>query len=193
MSKEDDVTEDKKNSKGIPTMPFVDDVDKYMKKEENHGSAEFVLRRLDEQHSKYKFLECNLLQKKKRLKKQIPDIKVSLDILKLMKNKKDSTVPVETQFLLSDQIYVKAKIPPTEKVCLWLGANVMLEYSLDAAEQLLTKNLQTATKNLDLLEYDLDFLRDQLTTTEVNMARVYNWDVKRRQAEREKAISSSSV
>lgn len=24
--------------------------------------------------------------------------------------------------------------------------------------------------------------RDQLTTTEVNMARVYNWDVKRRQA-----------
>lgn len=26
------------------------------------------------------------------------------------------------------------------------------------------------------------FSRDQLTTTEVNMARVYNWDVKRRQA-----------
>lgn len=24
--------------------------------------------------------------------------------------------------------------------------------------------------------------RDQLTTTEVNMARVFNWDVKRRQA-----------
>lgn len=27
------------------------------------------------------------------------------------------------------------------------------------------------------------FIRDQLTTTEVNMARVFNWDVKRRQAE----------
>lgn len=26
------------------------------------------------------------------------------------------------------------------------------------------------------------YYRDQLTTTEVNMARVYNWDVRRRQA-----------
>ncbi|XP_023211641.1 prefoldin subunit 3-like [Centruroides sculpturatus] len=100
-----------------------------MKREESRGSAEFVLRRLDEQHSKYKFLECNLLQKKKRLKKQIPDIKISLDILKLMKSKKNSTSPVETQFLLSDQVYVKAKIPPTETVCLWLGvSNKLFSY-----------------------------------------------------------------
>lgn len=28
--------------------------------------------------------------------------------------------------------------------------------------------------------------RDQFTTTEVNMARVYNWDVKRRQAAKAK-------
>jgi len=31
------------------------------------------------------------------------------------------------------------------------------------------------------VEDDLGFLRDQTTTTEVSMARVYNWDVKRRQ------------
>lgn len=45
----------------------------------------------------------------------------------------------------------------------------MLEYTLDDAETLLTKNLQTATKNLNQLEIDLDFLRDQLTTTEVSI------------------------
>lgn len=56
----------------------------------------------------------------------------------------------------------------------------MLEYDIDEAQALLEKNLLTATKNLDSLEEDLDFLRDQFTTTEVNMARVYNWDVKRR-------------
>ena len=29
------------------------------------------------------------------------------------------------------QVYAEAVIPPTDKVCLWLGANVMLEYTLD--------------------------------------------------------------
>lgn len=93
---------------------------------------------------------------------------------------KESTSSLETRFLLADNLYCKASVPPTDKVCLWLGANVMLEYDIDEAQALLEKNLSTATKNLDSLEEDLDFLRDQFTTTEVNMARVYNWDVKRR-------------
>lgn len=97
-----------------------------------------------------------------------------------MQKKKESTSSLETRFLLADNLYCKASVPPTDKVCLWLGANVMLEYDIDEAQALLEKNLLTATKNLDSLEEDLDFLRDQFTTTEVNMARVYNWDVKRR-------------
>lgn len=50
-----------------------------------------------------------------------------------------------------------------------LQANVMLEYDIDEAQALLEKNLLTATKNLDSLEEDLDFLRDQFTTTEVSI------------------------
>lgn len=61
---------------------------------------------------------------------------------------------------------------------IFLQANVMLEYDIDEAQALLEKNLSTATKNLDSLEEDLDFLWDQFTNTEVNMARVYNWNVK---------------
>lgn len=186
-----DSSESPSNSLGIPAAVFVEDVDNFMKQEENQENAEVVLRRLDEQHSKYKFMELNLLQKKRRLKKQIPDIKTSLDILRMMKNKKANNEEAETQFLLSGQVYLKATIPPTDKVCLWLGANTMLEYSLQDAEDLLTRNSQTAQKNLNQLENDLDFLRDQLTTTEVNMARVYNWDVKRRQAEREKVNAAA--
>ena len=56
----------------------------------------------------------------------------------------------------------------------------MLEYDTPEAEALLSKNLDTAKNNLLQLQVDLDFLRDQITTTEVNMARVYNWDVKER-------------
>lgn len=154
-------------------------------KQPGKETADKVLKKLDEQYHKYKFMELNLVQKKKkkeaeRLKGQIPEIKQTLEILKYMQKKKESTNSMETRFLLADNLYCKASVPPTDKVCLWLGANVMLEYDIDEAQALLEKNLSTATKNLDSLEEDLDFLRDQFTTTEVNMARVYNWDVKRR-------------
>lgn len=71
--------------------------------------------------------------------------------------------------MLSDQLYVNAKVPATSKVCLWLGANVMLEYEIDDAESLLTKNLTVAQNNLTELDDDLNFLRDQITTTEVSI------------------------
>ncbi|KAL0969949.1 hypothetical protein UPYG_G00235030 [Umbra pygmaea] len=169
----------KKKHLGIPEAIFVEDVESFMKQPGN-DTADAVLRKLDEQYQKYKYMELNLAQKKQRLKSQIPQIKQTLEILRHMQKKKDTTDPMETHFLLADNVYCKASVPPTDKVCLWLGANVMLEYDIDEAQALLEKNLAVASRNLDSLEEDLDFLRDQFTTTEVNMARVYNWDVKRR-------------
>ncbi|XP_075394378.1 prefoldin subunit 3 isoform X2 [Tenrec ecaudatus] len=153
---------------GIPEAVFVEDVDSFMKQPGNE-TADIVLKKLDEQYQKYKFMELNLAQKKRRLKGQIPEIKQTLEILKYMQKKKESTNSLETRFLLADNLYCKASVPPTDKVCLWLGANVMLEYDIDEAQALLEKNLGTATKNLDSLEEDLDFLRDQFTTTEVSI------------------------
>ncbi|XP_051174709.1 prefoldin subunit 3 [Leptopilina boulardi] len=175
-------SETKKSYAGIPEAEFVEDVDEFMAKAENDGSADKVLKRLDENHSKYKFMEYNLISKRRRLKVQIPDLEQSLEMIEKLQTEKNNSKNLETQFLLSDQVFAKAIIPPTDKVCLWLGANVMLEYSLDDAQELLTKNMETAKKNLGFVEHDLDFIRDQFTTTEVNMARVYNWDIKRKQA-----------
>ena len=75
---------------------------------------------------------------------------------------------------------------------MWLGANVMLEYSLEEAEELLTKNLELATQKMSQVEPDLDFLREQITTTEVNMARVVNWDVQQRQAAKKKELTTAN-
>ncbi|KAJ8407163.1 hypothetical protein AAFF_G00288390 [Aldrovandia affinis] len=143
-----------------------EDVDSFMKQPANE-TADLVLRKLDEQYQKYKYMELNLAQKKLRLKSQVPQIKQTLEILRHMQKKKDSTDPMETHFLLADNVHCKATVPPTDKVCLWLGANVMLEYDIDEAQSLLEKNLATASRNLDSLEEDLNFLRDQFTTTEV--------------------------
>ncbi|XP_076178516.1 prefoldin subunit mgr [Ptiloglossa arizonensis] len=172
---------EKKSYAGIPEADFVDDVDAFMAQPE-YETADKVLQMLDENHGKYKFMEYNLVNKRRRLKVQIPDLERSLEMIKKLQLEKDNSKDLETQFLLSEQVYAKAVIPPTDKVCLWLGANVMLEYTLDDAQEILTKNIEAAKRNLGYVEHDLDFVRDQFTTTEVNMARIYNWEVKRRQA-----------
>lgn len=164
------------SEKRIPEMEFINDVELFMKNKD----VTTTLQGLDERLQKYRFLEINLLQKRARLRRQLPDFEKSIEVIKLLEAKEE----LKTHFLMSSQLYSKARIPPTETVCLWLGANVMLEYPLDEAKTLLNKNLTTSLSNLKQIEEDLEFLRDQITTSEVNLARVYNWNVKRLQADR---------
>lgn len=130
-----------------------------MARPENAGNVDKILKRLDSQHAKYKFMEYNLLSKRRRLKAQIPDLKKSLNMIERLEVQKQE---FETEFLLSEQVFAKARIPPTDTVCLWLGANVMLEYSLKDAKELLQQNIAAASRNLEYVEHDLDFLRYDL-------------------------------
>lgn len=56
-------------------------------------------------------------------------------------------------------------MPPTDEVYLWLGANVMLAYPIDEAEELLEGKLKAAKTSLANCEEDLDFLREQVTVS----------------------------
>lgn len=62
----------------------------------------------------------------------------------------------------------------------------MLSYTLPSAITLLRSKLDTAESTLRNVIEDLEFLREQITVMEVNTARVYNWDVKRRREARER-------
>jgi len=70
-------------------------------------------------------------------------------------------------------------------------ANVMLSYKIPAAIALLNSKLETAEMSMRNTVEDLEFLREQITMMEVNTARVYNWDVKRRREKRERPIGNS--
>lgn len=78
---------------------------------------------------------------------------------------KPGSDPIEATFELNDTLYAKANVPTTEEVYLWLGANVMLSYPIDEAQELLEGKLSTAKKNLTNCEEDLDFLREQITVS----------------------------
>ena len=123
-----------------------------MNRPENNNEAEKVLKSLDEQHGKYKFMEFNMIARRRRLRQQLPDLQKSLEMIKILKDQEENEL--ETNVLLNEQIFVKSVIPKTNTVCLWLGANVMLEYPLDEAEQLLKQNLDSANTNLGCLEHD---------------------------------------
>ena len=46
---------------------------------------------------------------------------------------------VMLDFALSEQMYAKARVADVSSVALWLGADVMLEYPLQEAKQLLVR------------------------------------------------------
>jgi ABC-type uncharacterized transport system fused permease/ATPase subunit len=63
----------------------------------------------------------------------------------------------------------------------------MLSYPVDEAKKLLTGKLTAAKESLGNCEEDLDFLRQQITTLEVNTARLYNYEVTLKRKEKEEA------
>ncbi|KAI3849554.1 hypothetical protein MKW92_011350 [Papaver armeniacum] len=118
---------------------------------------------------------------------KIPDIDKCLDIVVTLQAKKGTGGELVNNFEVSEGIYSLARIEESDTVCLWLVANVMLEYTSEEgnfwpASALLQKNLDNAKASLEAVIADLQFLRDQVTIRQVTIARVYNWDVHRRRS-----------
>lgn len=164
--------------RGIPAAAFVEDVLSYLN--ESALDVNSALAFLQERLQQYRVVEMKLLAQQRDLQAKIPDIEKCLDIVATLQAKKDSGEALIADFEVSEGIYSRARIKESDSVCLWLGANVMLEYSCEEATILLKRNLENAKASLEVLVADLQFLRDQVTITQVTIARVYNWDVHQR-------------
>ncbi|KAF8963295.1 Prefoldin subunit-domain-containing protein [Flammula alnicola] len=189
------VFSEEKNPRGIPKAPFIADVDAYLGGQD--ADVESTLKGFQDALAKYRYMDSSLTQRRASLEEKIPDIKKTLIWLSKSKAKEDEddledleeedgpAKPLKTTFELNDTLYAEAELEDTDTVYLWLGANVMLSYKLPAAITLLQSKLDVAQTSLNNTIEDLEFLREQLTIMEVNTARVYNWDVKRRRERRE--------
>ncbi|XP_056161829.1 prefoldin subunit 3-like isoform X1 [Syzygium oleosum] len=151
--------------RGIPGAQFVEDVQTYLA--QAGLDANSALAFLQERLQQYKLVEMKLLAQQRDLQAKIPDIEKCLDIVATLQAKKGSGEALLADFEVSEGIYSRARIEDTDSVCLWLGANVMLEYSCEEATALLQKNLENAKASLEVLVADLQFLRDQVTITQV--------------------------
>ncbi|KIP06574.1 hypothetical protein PHLGIDRAFT_72529 [Phlebiopsis gigantea 11061_1 CR5-6] len=181
MSAQDLATQER-NARGIPKAPFIADVAEYLGP---NPEVESALKEFQAALAKYRYMDQNLAQRRRGLEEKIPDIKKTLSMIEYLKERRVRHKPLTTTFELNDTLYAEAELEDTDTVYLWLGANVMLSYKIPEAIALLRSKLDSAESNLKNVIEDLEFLREQITVMEVNTARVYNWDVKRRRDLRE--------
>lgn len=132
------ITEVSESQRKIPKAIFIENVEAWVDK---YGE-DALFAQMNELYQKYKFMETQMLRSRQNLKVKLPDIKKTLEMVAMLKSRaQGEDRAVETNFLVSDNIWAKATIPnETGKVGLWLGANVMVEYSYDEAIKLLMKN-----------------------------------------------------
>jgi len=163
------------NTRKIPKVVFIENTEAWVDK----YTDDALFAQMNELYQKYKFMEANLYRARTNLKTKLPDIKKTLEMVAMLKSKHEGDQKeMNTNFLLSDNIWAKARVPNTTgKVGLWLGANVMVEYTYAEAIVLLGKNLSNAEAKIKETEDDIDFVKDQITTSEVNLARIYNQGV----------------
>jgi len=140
-------------------------------------------------------MQSSLIAQRSSLKTRLPDISAALETVNHLIEKRTDAETDATQYTyqLSENIWSTACVPPTNVVCLWLGANCMLEYTLDEAVALLSTNESNARATLKSLDEDMAFIRDQITTTEVNIARTHNFGVKLRQKQKEEGGEAAAL
>ncbi|KAI6023262.1 Prefoldin subunit 3 [Pisolithus microcarpus] len=192
-----------KNPRGIPKAPFIANVEEYIGGPD--GDVEGPLKEFQDAIAKYRYMDGSLTQRRKSLEDKIPDIRKTLQMVEFLKQRRDgkqkvadeeddledddedsegTKKPLTTTFELNDTLFAEAQLDDTDTVYLWLGANVMLSYEIPEAIALLRSKLDAAETSLKTAIEDLEFTREQLTVMEVNTARMYNWDVKRRRERR---------
>lgn len=183
----------KTNPRGIPEAKFIENIDDFINpKTCTDADVTNFLNELQMRLEQYKYMEESKRTALSNLDTKIPDIQNTLTMCKFLKiradgdkdkaEEEDETDDLLIDYQLNDTIYATAQIPTEncKTVSLWLGANVMLEYPVDEAIEMLSERLEkTKASKASTLE-DLDYLRANITTMEVNTARVYNWDVQRK-------------
>jgi prefoldin subunit 5 len=182
------------NNRGIPKAVFVDKVENFV--DGVATTAEMLLEKFNETLAVYKRMELSKQQSRRNLSTKLPELRKALDALELFSARKSSIStdePLLIKYELCETLHANAAVTSVDNVCIWLGANVMLEYTLEEGLDLLRNKHENGQRSFLIVQEDLEFLREQITTIEVNIARVYNWDVQRRRRDINSSNSAVAV
>ena len=121
-------------------------------------------------------MDENLTIRRMRVISKIEEIQHSIKAIEALQSSAAAARPMAVDYELGDTLYCRARVEPAaqESVHLWLGANVMVEYGYGEAMALLGTKLGENEEALGRIEHDLRFAREQITTMELNLARLHN-------------------
>ena len=179
------IDKSKKNSRGVPAMNFIDNIDDWIDK----FTSQRLISYINQYLNKYKFMEAQIVKSNEGLKVKIPDIEKCLETIEYLE-KKEKDKQINVDYMVSNNLWAKAEVKVPDSVFLWLGANVLCEYKMDEAKALLNQNLQNAKEQMKKNNADLEFIKDQTTIGEVNHARIYNEAIRRNAIAKQKAAAS---
>ncbi|SPJ09616.1 prefoldin subunit 3, putative [Plasmodium sp. DRC-Itaito] len=169
----DDLTDNTKSVRNIPGAKFIERITEFLqnKNEEN------ILSQARELLLKYKFMEHAFVTRQINTQKKIPELKDALRVVQFLQKRKQmkERKNLETYFPLEESLYAKGIIQKTDKILLWLGANVMVEFPFDEATDLLNQHLERAINLSKEMDKELLWLHEQITTTEINISRIHNY------------------
>lgn len=164
------------NPRGIPEAKFIENIEDFINPRTcTDADVSNFLNELQMRLEQYKFMEESKRSSLANLDTKIPDITNTLNMCEFLKQRsteigrdeldnEQKTISVDYQ--LNDTIYATANIEPEscKSVSLWLGANVMLEYPIDEAIDMLSERLTSTKHSKEITLEDLEFLRANITT-----------------------------
>ncbi|CAD50932.1 hypothetical protein PFAG_01722 [Plasmodium falciparum Santa Lucia] len=169
----DDLTDNTKSVRNIPGAKFIEHVTEFLQ----NKNEESILRLARELLLKYKFMEHAFVSRQINTQKKIPELKDALRVVQLLEKRKKikEKKNLETFFPVEESLYARGIVQKTDKILLWLGANVMVEFPFDEATDLLNQHLERAINLSQEMDNELLWLHEQITTTEINISRIHNY------------------
>lgn len=159
---------------GIPRVQFDEDPVKLILPSRSLEDSILYYRELTQ---KYRFLEANIEERLQRTEAKRDELAKNLSVVSMLQRAAEKGVKkVQVDFEIGDSMMVRGEVedPSTVKVHLWLSPAAMVAYDLVDAEKLLAERLKETNKTIGVVEEEQKFLKNQITTAEVNMARLYN-------------------
>jgi prefoldin subunit 5 len=166
--------------RNLPTVLFIEDEEAFLQK--TGMTEEQAALEMRSAFQRLRQLSESLAARRESLEETLPKTAANKAMVQLLVAQHAKGADTRTQYELIGGVYARARVPPSGKVALWLGANVMVEYPLDEAEVFLARTEKEAREALEQCVEDLRHLSDQSNTLEVNINRMHNHALSRRRA-----------
>lgn len=168
------------NPRGIPKALFIDLNDTKIT-----SNLELTVVNVQQNLQKYEYMLKSKDQQLKTITDITKDIKTNVKVIETLIAQNDDSDDEDEEFQdiqyeLEDGLFAFASIPTkseTNTVSLWLGSGILMEFTYEEALQILNEKSFVYTSKINEIMEDIEYLREQITTLQVNLSKVYNYSV----------------